>query len=118
MRHRKTTIRLKREKAPRAALMQSLARSIVLHGKVETTLAKAKAVRPFVEKLITLGKKKDRRAQRLLASRIRDKNVVKKLQAELSEQFATREGGYTRIRRTGFRQGDGSEMALLTLVKK
>ena len=118
MRHRVAKTRLKREKAPRKALLQSLARSVVLHGKVETTLAKAKAVRPFVEQLITLGKKKDRQAQRLLSARIADKVVVKKLRVDLSEQFATREGGYTRIRKTGYRKGDGSEMALLTLVQK
>ncbi|MFO0705143.1 MAG: 50S ribosomal protein L17 [Candidatus Andersenbacteria bacterium] len=116
MRHRVSTIKLKRESAPRQALLRSLARSLVLHGQIETTLAKAKAVRPFVEKLVTLGKRHDRQAERLLLQQMPDQVVVAKLLGELAKQFATREGGYTRIRRTGYRQGDGSEMAQLSFV--
>lgn len=116
MRHRKVNKKLKREKAPRVALYRSLARSFLLEESMQTTLAKAKALRPFVEKLITLGKRKNQHAQRLLIQRVRDQAVVDKLTSALAERFADREGGYTRIRKVGFRAGDGAPMAQITLV--
>jgi len=116
VRHRVATKKLRRESGPRAALLRSLARSLVLSGHIETTLAKAKAVRPFAEKLITLGKRKDRNARRLLSARIRDEAVVNLLLTELADRYQSREGGYTRLLKVGFRQGDGSPMGLLTLV--
>lgn len=118
MRHRVARPKLKRETAPRKALLHSLARSLVLHEHVETTVAKAKAVQPLVEQMVTLGKKHDRQSKRLLTTRTQDKAVIKKLTTELAERFASREGGYTRLRRTGFRKGDGSEMAQLALISK
>jgi len=116
MRHRVATKKLRRESAPRAALMRSLARSLLLEGHIVTTLAKARAVRPFAEKLITLGKRKDRNARRLLVARIHDEAVTKRLVTDLAERYQTREGGYTRLLKVGFRQGDGSPMARLALV--
>lgn len=88
----------------------------MLSGHIETTLAKAKAVRPFAEKLITVGKRKDRNARRMLLVRIRDEAVVDMLLNELADRYQTREGGYTRLLKVGFRQGDGSPMGLLSLV--
>jgi len=116
MRHRVATTKLKRESAPRAALLRSLARSLLLEGKVETTLAKARFARPFTERLITLGKRKDRQAYRMLEQRIRDKAAIERLMTTLADRYQTREGGYTRLLKLGYRQGDGSPMALLTLV--
>lgn len=116
MRHRVATKKLRREAAPRAALLRSLVRSLLLEGHIETTLAKARAVRPFAEKLITLGKRKDRNAQRLLVARIHDAAVTKRLVTDLAERYQTREGGYTRLLKVGFRRGDGSPMARLALV--
>ncbi len=116
MRHRVSTTKLKLESAPRKALLRSLTRSLVLHEQIETTIAKAKFVRPFVEKLVTLGKRKDRQSERMLLRALPDKVVVERLMTDYADRFATREGGYTRIRRTGYRKGDGAEMAQISFV--
>jgi len=116
MRHRVTLTKLKRESAPRAALVRSLARSLLLHEKIETTITKAKVVQPFVERLVTVGKRKDSQAQHLLYRTMHDHMIVDKLITDYAERFATREGGYTRLRRTGYRQGDGAPMAQVSFV--
>jgi len=116
VRHRKKSVKLKREKAPREALLRSLARSVLLHESITTTLAKAKAVQPFVERLITTGKRKDRNAARQIDVKLGDAEVSKKLLSGIADRFAEREGGYTRVRRVGYREGDGAEMAMLSLI--
>ncbi|MFH0830822.1 MAG: 50S ribosomal protein L17 [Parcubacteria group bacterium] len=118
MRHRVKTTKLKREKAPRQALLRSLVRSMVLQGKLETTLAKAKTLQPLVERLITVAKRKDRQAKRLLLKHTHSSSVTDKLIKEFAEKFASREGGYTRIRRTGNRKGDGATLAHISFVSR
>jgi large subunit ribosomal protein L17 len=106
----------------RKALRRNLARSLFLHGKVITTHAKAKAIRPFVEKLITLGKRGDLAARRRVLTLLPDKDVVKKLFDEVAPKFKDRTGGYTRIIRTPdaknriTRLGDNAKVALFELV--
>lgn len=99
-------------------MLKSMVRSLLISGSITTTLAKAKAVRSETEKLITIGKRQDQHAQQLLEKQISDKKIVSKVMADYAKTFATREGGYTRIHRVGFRQGDGSEMAKLSLLEK
>src|SRR3990170_5497502 len=116
MRHRVKTKRFKRTKAPRTALIRALARSLVLQEKVETTLPKARAVRSFTERLITLGKIKNREAQRQLRRRLPDTAVIEKLVTELADRYSSREGGYSRQVKVGTRQGDGAPLARLALI--
>ncbi len=116
MRHRVKTKRFKRTKAPRTALLRSLARSLVLHESIKTTLPKAKATRSLTERLITLGKLKSRDAERQLLRRMPDAQVVKKLLNELAQRYASREGGYTRVIRVGTRQGDAAPLARVSLI--
>ena len=118
MRHRVATSKLHRESAPRAALLRALTRSLILEEKIETTLAKARAVRPLAERMITVGKRKDRNARRLLTARLRDQEAVNRLMTSLAKRYQTREGGYTRILKMGFRPGDGATMARLALVNE
>ena len=115
MRHRNSGKVLDRKKGPRAALLKSLATSVVLHEKVQTTKAKAKAVRSFVEKSITSGKTGTLAARRTLAGSLGE-NASKKLIEDLGIRYKTRPGGYTRITNLGRRQGDGAEMAQIELV--
>jgi large subunit ribosomal protein L17 len=108
---------MQRNTAHRAALRRNFTVSLIQHERVETTLAKAKALRPFVEKMITLGKKKDLNRVRRAVSVLQDKDAVKKLFDVLGPRFATRPGGYTRILRLpGYRVGDGGTKAILELV--
>lgn len=116
MRHRKSGTTLDRKKGPREALLRSLATSVILFEKITTTKAKAKAVRPQVEKLITAGKKGDVTARRTIAKGVYGDNVVKKLVEELGPRYKNRTGGYLRITAIGPRQGDGAEMVRLELV--
>jgi large subunit ribosomal protein L17 len=108
---------MQRNTAHRAALRRNFTVSLIQHERVETTLAKAKALRPFVEKMITLGKKKDLHRVRRAISFLQDKDAVKKLFDVLGPRYATRPGGYTRIMRLpGYRVGDGGTKAILELV--
>jgi large subunit ribosomal protein L17 len=108
---------MQRNTAHRAALRRNFTVSLIQHERVETTLAKAKALRPFVEKMITLGKKKDLHRVRRAISFLQDKDAVKKLFDILGPRYATRPGGYTRILRLpGYRVGDGGTKAILELV--
>ena len=97
-------------------ILANLATSLISEGKVETTLAKAKAVRPLTEKLITRARKGDLHSRRTVLRTIRDNEVVTKLFDEVAPQYADRPGGYTRIVKLGPRRGDGAEMAIIELV--
>ncbi len=116
MRHRKKTKILDRKKAPRKALLRNLATSLVLYEKVKTTKAKAKTVKPIVEKYITLSKKGDLHARRELLKYFYLENAVKKLIEDLGPRYQDRKGGYTRIVKIGPRQGDGAEIVQIELV--
>ncbi len=108
----------------RKAMMRNLATSVILYGRVETTEAKAKDMRSVVDKLITLGKKGDLSARRQAAAYIRNvvadeatqKTVLNKLFDEVAPKYANRNGGYTRVIKTGTRRGDGAKMAFIELV--
>jgi large subunit ribosomal protein L17 len=117
MRHNKHTHTLGVKKEHRSALIANLASSLILHGRIETTLAKAKALRPYVEKVITLAKKGTLHHRRQALSKLRNVKAVRVLFDEKAAEFANRAGGYTRIYKLGFqRQGDAAELALIELI--
>ena len=116
MRHRKHSNQLGVKKEHREALLANLSTALITHGKIKTTLKKAKALRPFVEKVITLAKKGSLHNRRLAISRVRDTGAVHELFEEKVEQFRDRNGGYTRIYKLGTRRGDAAEMALIELI--
>lgn len=116
MRHRKKRKSLSRKKAPRELMLRNLATSIILYEKVQTTEAKAKAVRPIVEGLITKGKENSLHNLRYLLSRTSVENAAKKVIEDLGPRYKTRPGGYTRIIKLDRRQGDGAAMAQIELV--
>ena len=117
MRHQKDRGKLSRSASHRKALLANLARELILHERIRTTEAKAKAVKPDVEKLITLAKKGDGHSRRLAMARLgQDKFVVYKLFEEVAPRYADRPGGYTRILKLGPRPSDATEMALIELV--
>jgi large subunit ribosomal protein L17 len=117
MRHQKTRNKLSRSASHRKALFMNLSRQVVQHERIKTTEAKAKAVKPEVEKLITLAKRGDLHARRqALAALGQDKFVVYKLFEEVAPRYADRDGGYTRILKLGPRKSDATEMVYLELV--
>jgi large subunit ribosomal protein L17 len=117
MRHQKTRNKLSRDSAHRKALFMNLSRQVFEHERIKTTEAKAKAVKPEVEKLITLAKRGDLHARRqALAALGQDKFVVYKLFEEVAPRYADRDGGYTRILKLGPRKSDATEMVYLELV--
>jgi len=116
MRHAKSGKKLGRDPAHRRALYSNLAGALIEHGRIETTEAKAKAVKPFAERMITLGKRGDLHARRQALAALRSNDVVHRLFADVAPRFAERPGGYTRIVRLGPRQGDAAEMVYLELV--
>jgi len=116
MRHNVRLRKLGRTSGHRRALLRSLTTSLFRHERIRTTLPKAKEMRPFAEKLITLARRDDLHARRQVIREVADRDVVKKLFATLGPRFATRPGGYTRTLRLGPRQGDGAEMAIVELV--
>jgi len=116
MRHRKKTVKLGRTSAHRDALLANQVCSLIEHSRIKTTLAKAKAVRPVAEKLVTLGKRGDLHARRLAAGKLGQKEAVKKLFAEIAPRAADRKGGYTRIIKLGPRQSDSAPMAYIEWV--
>ena len=117
MRHQKNRHKLGRDAAHRKALLANLSKQLIEHERIETTLAKAKAVKPDVEKLITLARRGDLHARRQALSALgQDKFVVYKLFEEIAPRYAERPGGYTRILKLGPRKSDATEMALLELV--
>jgi large subunit ribosomal protein L17 len=117
MRHQKTKGKLSRDSAHRKALMMNLSKEIIEHERIKTSEAKAKAVKPEIERLITLAKKRDLHARRqALATLAHDKFAVHKLFEELAPRYADREGGYTRILKLGPRRSDATEMVFIELV--
>jgi len=116
MRHRRAGKKLGRDSAHRKALYSNLAGALIEHGRIKTTVAKAKAVKPFAEQMITLGKRGDLHARRLALAELRSQDVVHQLFADVAPRFADRPGGYTRIVKLGPRLGDAAEMVYLELV--
>ena len=116
MRHRVAGFKLKRPVAARDALLRNLATSVIEQERVVTTVPKAKAVRPLVEKMITLAKQDTLHSRRQAAAVLRTPGSVKKLFDTLGTRFGQRNGGYTRITRLGPRKGDGAEQAMIELV--
>ena len=117
MRHAKKRNKLGRDSAHRKALLSNLSKEIIEHERIKTSQAKAKAAKPEIEKLITLGKRGDLHARRQALSTLRqDKFAVHKLFEEIAPRYAEREGGYTRIVKIGPRKSDSTEMVFLELV--
>ena len=116
MRHQRAGRKLGRDAAHRKSLYANLAAALIEHGRIKTTEAKAKEVRPFVEQLITLGKRGDLAAHRQAVSTLRSKSAAHILFSEVAPRFADRPGGYTRIVKLGPRMGDAAEMVYLELV--
>ena len=118
MRHRLANRKLNRTSSHRAALLRNLTNALLRHEVIKTTLPKAKELRRVAEPMITLGKKPSLANRRLAFSRLRDREMVVKLFDELGPRFATRNGGYLRILKFGFRNGDNAPMALIELVDR
>ena len=116
MRHRKRANKLRSTGSQRRELMRELAASLVLHEKIETTVAKAKALRPYAERLVTLAKTDSVTRRRTAAVALRRKNAVKKLFEVIGPKYQDRAGGYLRIRRTTRRAGDAAEQATISFV--
>jgi len=116
MRHAKKTIKLGRKSEHRNLMLANQVCSLIAESRIKTTLAKAKAVRPFAEKMITLGKRGDLHARRVALSFLRQKDAVHKLFAEVAPRTASRQGGYCRIVKLGPRQSDSALMAYLEFV--
>ncbi|MBD5277703.1 MAG: 50S ribosomal protein L17 [Bacteroides sp.] len=116
MRHNKKFNHLSRKKGHREALLSNLAISLIMHKRIFTTLAKAKALRMYAEPLITRCKKDDMNNRRLVFSYLQNKEAIKELFGVVAEKVADRPGGYTRILKTGHRLGDNAEMAMIELV--
>ncbi|OIO48335.1 MAG: 50S ribosomal protein L17 [Parcubacteria group bacterium CG_4_9_14_0_2_um_filter_41_8] len=116
MRHRKEKIHLGRTLTHRKELIAQLATSFFLYEKIETTIAKAKALRPYAEKLITKAGNDTVAARRSADNKLTHKNAVKKLFEVLGPKYKDRKGGYTRIQRSGIRKGDSGEKAIISLV--
>jgi large subunit ribosomal protein L17 len=116
VRHHRSGKKLGRDASHRKALYANLAGALIQHGRIKTTVAKAKAVRPIAEQMITLGRRGDLHARRQAMAYLRSQEVVHRLFAEVAPRFAGRPGGYSRIVRIGPRPGDAAEMAFLELV--
>ena len=116
MRHNKKTKILDREKAHRDALMRNLATSFILYEKIKTTQAKAKVLRPYVEKIISLGRKDTLANRRLVGKKLYISGAIKKTFEVIGPRYKERPGGYTRITKLGTRQGDRAEMVQIELV--
>lgn len=116
MRHRKGGYKLQRDPSARRALLRGLTTSVILNERIRTTITKAKAVRPRVERVITLAKKDTLHARRQAAAYLYEPRAVRKLFDSIGPRFADRAGGYTRIVRLGPRKGDGAETAILELL--
>ncbi|MGA2372954.1 MAG: 50S ribosomal protein L17 [Candidatus Korobacteraceae bacterium] len=116
MRHRRAGWKLGRNTEHRRALLRNLVTSLIVEERIETTLTKAKAMRPHVDKMITLGKRGDVAARRLAGSYLMTRDAVDKLFDTISPRYGDREGGYTRIVHGGFRQGDGGDIAFVELL--
>ena len=118
MRHRQSNRKLNRTTSHRLAMFRNMSNSLLKHEVIKTTLPKAKELRRFVEPLITLGKEPTLANHRLAFDRLRDREIVVKLFGELGPRYKTRPGGYLRILKYGFRNGDNAPMALVELVDR
>jgi large subunit ribosomal protein L17 len=118
MRHRAKGRQLSRTSSHRRALLNNMASSLFEHGRVITTEAKAKELRPFAEKLITLARRGDLHARRLVERKIKSRETLSRLFSEIGPRFAARPGGYTRILKLGHRQGDGADIARIELLSE
>ena len=118
MRHKVAGYKLGRNTAHRRSLLRNLVTSVIVEERIETSVPKAKAAKPIVEKMITLGKRGDLHAMRQAASYIREKSVVTKLFATIAPRYADRPGGYTRIVKLGLRPGDNASLAMIELVEE
>jgi large subunit ribosomal protein L17 len=118
MRHGYAGRQFSRTKGHRRAMFANLANALLKHEQIKTTLPKAKDLRPYVEKLITLGKRGDLHARRQAAAKLRDDAVVAKLFSTLGPRYKSRSGGYTRIIKAGLRYGDAAPMAIIELVDR
>ena len=116
MRHLKKGRKLNRTSAHRKALLRNLATSLFRHEKIETTDAKAKELRGYAERLVTLAKRGDLHSRRLAHQKIRDQEVLKKLFDDIAERYSTRPGGYTRVTKVRYRQGDNAKMSVIELI--
>ena len=116
MRHQRAGKKLGRDSAHRKAMYANLAAALIEHGRIKTTEAKAKAVRPYVERLVTLGKRGDLAARRHAIAQLRDKWIVNELFEFVAPRFEERPGGYTRVVKLGPRPGDAAPMAYLEFV--
>ena len=116
MRHRHGYRKLGRTSAHRAALLKNLSISLIEHGKIETTVPKAKELRSYVEKLITVATKNNSVAHRIVFAALQSKEATKKLVNDIAPKYVDRAGGYTRITRTRIRRGDATTMAFIELV--
>jgi len=116
MRHRNAGFKLGRNTSHRRALLRNLVTSVIIEDRVQTTVAKAKAVRPLIEKMITLGKKGDLHSRRQALSFLMTDTSVTRLFDVVAPRYGDRQGGYLRIVRAGFRQGDGGEKAFIELL--
>lgn len=116
MRHGKKVNHLSRTSVHRQAMLSNMATSLITHKRITTTVAKAKALKKYVEPLLTKAKNDTTHSRRVVFSYLQDKNAISELFREISQKIADRPGGYTRILRTGFRSGDGAEMCIIELV--
>ncbi|HJR16302.1 MAG TPA: 50S ribosomal protein L17 [Gemmatimonadales bacterium] len=116
MRHRAKGRQLSRTSSHKRAMLNNMAASLFAHGRVITTEAKAKELRPFAEKLITMARRGDLHSRRLVARRIHDREILGRLFSEIGPRFAARPGGYTRILKMGHRVGDGADVARIELL--
>jgi large subunit ribosomal protein L17 len=118
MRHLNRGRKLNRTWSHRKAMLANMAMALVKHEQITTTLPKAKELRPYVEKLVTLGKRGDLHARRLLIAKTRDQATASKLIDVLAPRYAERPGGYVRVLKAGFRQGDNAPMAVIEFVER
>ena len=116
MRHNKNFNHLGRQAGHRKAMLSNMAVSLIMHKRIQTTVAKAKAVQKFIEPLVTKSKEDSTHSRRVVFSYLKNKEAVTELFRTVAPKIADRPGGYTRVLKTGFRQGDGADMALIELV--
>jgi large subunit ribosomal protein L17 len=118
MRHRKSGRKLNRTSSHRKAMFANMAAALIKHEQIVTTLPKAKELRPFVDKLVTLAKKGDLAARRAAISKVRDQEMVRKLFDTIGPRYEERSGGYTRVLRAGYRYGDSAPVAVIEFVDR
>ncbi len=118
MRHLNAGRKLGRTWSHRQAMLGNMAVALLKHEQIKTTLPKAKELRPYVEKIITLGKRGDLHARRLVAARLHDDTVLRKLFDTIGPRYAERNGGYTRVLKAGFRYGDNAPVAVIEFVDR